>query len=88
MKTITLTIDFTEEEASQFFESNNIKVFEKPTATLFGDGRMVKMVENPANSYTYTLERAFVAVMAARTKQMMLQETNRLTIYHTLNKLN
>jgi len=47
----------------------------------------MKMVENPTNNYTYTLERAFVAVMGARTKQLMLQDTDNLTIYNTLNKL-
>lgn len=87
MKTIQLTIEFTELEAEQFFRSHKVRVFDKPAPTLFGDGRTIKMVENPTNNYTYSLERAFVAVMGARTKQLMLQETDNLTIYNTLNKL-
>ena len=87
MKTIELITEFTEAEAERFFLSHNVRVFEKAEPALFGDGKTIKMVENPTNNYTYTLERAFVAVMGARTKQLMLQETDNLTIFNTLNKL-
>lgn len=87
MKTIPVTIDFTESEAETFFRAHRVRVFEKPVPALFDTGRTVKMVENPGNGYTFTLERAFTAVMGARTRQLMLQETDNLTIFNTLNKL-
>lgn len=87
MKSIELITEFTEAEAERFFLSHNVRVFEKPEPGLFDTGRTVKMIENPTNNYTYPLERAFVAVMGARTKQLLLQETDNLTIFNTLNKL-
>lgn len=87
MKTIPVTVDFTEQEAEQFFRAHNVRVFDKPTPALFNTGQTVKMIENPTNGYTYPLEKAFMAVMNARNRQLMLQDTDNLTIFNTLNKL-
>lgn len=87
MKTIPITIDFTEAEAESFFRAHKVRVFDKPVPALFENGKTVKMIENPTNNFTHTLEKAFTAVMGARTRQLLLQETDNLTIFNTLNKL-
>lgn len=87
MAKITLQIEFSEEDAITLFRSNNIKVNEVDVPGLFGSMGKGYKVENPSNGYTYPLDKAFRAVMDQRVRRVMLQETDKLTIFNTLNHL-
>lgn len=84
---IEFKLQFTEDTAKRFFESNGVSVEKKEVPTLFGIEKHTYVVRNPMNGLMYPLERAFNAVLEARTKQLLLADIDRLTIYTTLNQL-
>jgi hypothetical protein len=84
---ITISLEFKEEDAARFFQSNGIRVTEGKVSTLFGSKQGPLMVTNPGNGQQIPLDKAFHAVMGVRTKQLLLTEIDKLTIFSTLNTL-